>query len=107
MAPTAGRATAPHQLLSYFTELSNTMVAIISTLLARRARQAWGGPRTCARSLMITVTAIVTATSLAPIRGLSATHRHQPLQHISRPFAFVGTAAFAGPRGVCWQDRPY
>ena len=47
-------AGAPERLincLSYFTELSNIMVAIISTLLARRAVWVRGaGPRTCARS---------------------------------------------------------
>ncbi len=49
-----GWAGAPERLincLSYFTELSNIMVAIISTLLARRAVWVRGaGPRTCARS---------------------------------------------------------
>ena len=47
----AGAAERLINCLSYFTELSNIMVAIISTLLARRGRaEHGGGRRTCAPS---------------------------------------------------------
>ena len=58
-----GWAGAPERLincLSYFTELSNIMVAIISTLLARRGCVgAWGRATHLCALMMITVTAIV------------------------------------------------
>ena len=54
-----GWAGAPERLincLSYFTELSNIMVAIISTLLARRGRVgAWGRATHLCALMMITV----------------------------------------------------
>ena len=87
-----GWAGAPERLincLSYFTELSNIMVAIISTLLARRGRVgAWGRAVHLCALMMITVTAIVYATLIGPYEVLSG---------------FAGTAALAGPRGgIAW-----
>ena len=65
-----GWAGAPERLincLSYFTELSNIMVAIISTLLTRRGRVgAWGRATHLCALMMITVTAIVYATLIGP-----------------------------------------
>ena len=78
-----GWAGAPERLincLSYFTELSNIMVAVISTVLARRGRVGTWGRATH-------LCALVT----------------NPLQHIVVPAAFVGAAALAGPRGgITW-----
>ena len=70
-----GWAGAPERLincLSYFTELSNIMVAIISTVLARRGRVgAWGRATHLCALMMITVTAIVYATLIGPYEVLS------------------------------------
>ena len=92
-----GWAGAPERLincLSYFTELSNIMVAIISTLLARRGRVgAWGRAVHLCALMMITVTAIVYATLIGPYEVLSGFALvTNPLQHIVVPAAFVGTA---------------
>ena len=106
--PARGWAGAPERLincLSYFTELSNIMVAIISTLLARRGRVgAWGRATHLCALMMITVTAIVYATLIGPYEVLSGYALvTNPLQHIVVPAAFVGTAALAGPRGgITW-----
>ena len=103
-----GWAGAPERLincLSYFTELSNIMVAIISTLLARRGRVgAWGRATHLCALMMITVTAIVYAMLIGPYETLSGFALvTNPLQHIVVPAAFVGTAALAGPRGgITW-----
>ena len=103
-----GWAGAPERLincLSYFTELSNIMVAIISTLLARRGHVgAWGRATHLCALMMITVTAIVYATLIGPYETLSGFALvTNPLQHIVVPAAFVGTAALAGPRGgITW-----
>lgn len=106
-----GWAGAPERLincLSYFTELSNIMVAIISTVLARRGRVgAWGRATHLCALMMITVTAIVYATLIGPYEVLSGYALvTNPLQHIVVPAAFVGTAALAGraaaSRGRHW-----
>ena len=103
-----GWAGAPERLincLSYFTELSNIMVAVISTVLARRGRVgAWGRATHLCALMMITVTAIVYATLIGPYEVLSGYALvTNPLQHIVVPAAFVGTAALAGPRGgIAW-----
>ena len=81
------------------------MVAIISTLLARRGRVgAWGRATHLCALMMITVTAIVYATLIGPYEVLSGFALvTNPLQHIVVPAAFVGTAALAGPRGgIAW-----
>ena len=103
-----GWAGAPERLincLSYFTELSNIMVAIISTLLARRGRVGtWGRATHLCALMMITVTAIVYATLISPYETLSGFALvTNPLQHIVVPAAFVAAAALAGPRGgITW-----
>ena len=103
-----GWAGAPQRLLdclSYFTELSNIMVAIISTILARRGRVGrWGRATHLCALMMITVTAIVYATLIGPYEVLSGYALvTNPLQHILVPAAFVGVAALAGPRGgITW-----
>lgn len=103
-----GWAGVPERLincLSYFTELSNIMVAIISTRLARRGRVgAWGRATHLCALMMITVTAIVYATLIGPYEVLSGFALvTNPLQHILVPGAFVGVAALAGPRGgITW-----
>ena len=103
-----GWAGAPERLincLSYFTELSNIMVAIISTLLARRGHVgAWGRATHLCALMMITVTAIVYATLIGPYETLSGFALvTNPLQHMVVPAAFVGTAVLAGPRGgITW-----
>ena len=103
-----GWAGAPERLincLSYFTELSNIMVAIISTLLARRGRVGtWGRATHLCALMMITVTAIVYATLIGPYETLSGFALvTNPLQHIVVPAAFVAAAALAGPRGgITW-----
>ena len=103
-----GWSGAPQRLLdclSYFTELSNIMVAIISTILARRGRVGrWGRATHLCALMMITVTAIVYATLIGPYEVLSGFALvTNPLQHIVVPAAFVGTAALAGPRGgITW-----
>ena len=103
-----GWAGAPERLincLSYFTELSNIMVAVISTVLARRGRVGtWGRATHLCALMMITVTAIVYATLISPYEVLSGYALvTNPLQHIVVPAAFVGAAALAGPRGgITW-----
>ena len=74
------------------------MVAIISTLLARRGCVgAWGRATHLCALMMITVTAIVYATLIGPYEVLSGFALvTNPLQHIVVPAAFVGTAALAG-----------
>ena len=105
---TPGWAGSPQRLincLSYFTELSNILVAIISTLLARRGHVArWGRSAHLCALMMITVTAIVYAALIGPYEELSGYALvTNPLQHIAVPAAFVGVAAFAGPRGgITW-----
>ena len=105
-----GWAGAPERLincLSYFTELSNIMVAVISTVLARRGRVGtWGRATHLCALMMITVTAIVYATLISPYETLSGFALvTNPLQHIVVPAAFVGAAALAGPRGgITWAD---
>ena len=96
-----GWAGAPERLincLSYFTELSNIMVATISTLLARRGRvRAWGRATHLCALMMITVTAIVYALLIAPYEVLSGFALvTNPLQHIVVPAAFVAAAALRG-----------
>ena len=86
-----GWAGAPERLincLSYFTELSNIMVAIISTVLARRGRVgAWGRATHLCALMMITVTAIVYATLIGPYEVLSGYALvTNPLQY---PYGFV------------------
>lgn len=104
----SGWAGAPERLincLSYFTELSNIMVALISTMLARRGGVGrWGRAAHLCALMMITVTAIVYATLIGPYEVLSGYALvTNPLQHIVVPVAFVGTAALAGPRGgIAW-----
>ena len=98
-----GWAGAPERLincLSYFTELSNIMVAIISTLLARRGRVgAWGRATHLCALMMITVTAIVYATLIGPYETLSGFALvTNPLQHIVVPAAFVAAAALGAAR---------
>ena len=103
-----GWAGAPQRLadcLSYFTELSNIIVALISTMLARRGSVGrWGRATHLCSLMMITVTAIVYATLIGPYEVLSGFALvTNPLQHIVVPAAFVGTAALAGPRGgITW-----
>ncbi|SPT54773.1 Uncharacterised protein [Schaalia odontolytica] len=103
-----GWAGAPERLincLSYFTELSNMMVAIISTVLARRSRVGkWGRATHLCSLMMITVTAIVYAVLIGPYEVLTGFALvTNPLQHIVVPVAFVATAVLAGPRGgIAW-----
>ena len=81
------------------------MVAIISTVLARRGHVgAWGRATHLCALMMITVTAIVYATLIGPYEVLSGYALvTNPLQHIVVPAAFVGTAALVGPRGgITW-----
>ena len=86
-----GWAGAPERLincLSYFTELSNIMVAIISTLLTRRGRvRAWGRATHLCALMMITVTAIVYALLIAPTRSspVSPSSRTRYSTSSSRP----------------------
>lgn len=104
----SGWAGAPQRFvecLSYFTELSNIMVALISTILARRGRVGqWGRAVHLCALMMITVTAIVYATLIGPYEVLSGYALvTNPLQHIIVPAVFVGVAAIAGPRGgITW-----
>ncbi|OFQ21629.1 hypothetical protein HMPREF2946_01150 [Actinomyces sp. HMSC062G12] len=104
----SGWAGAPQRLvecLSYFTELSNIMVALISTILARSGRVGrWGRAAHLCALMMITVTAIVYATLIGPYEVLSGYALvTNPLQHIIVPAVFVGVAAIAGPRGgITW-----
>lgn len=81
------------------------MVAVISTVLARRGRVGtWGRATHLCALMMITVTAIVYATLISPYEVLSGYALvTNPLQHIVVPAAFVGAAALAGPRGgITW-----
>ena len=103
-----GWAGAPQRLvecLSYFTELSNVMVALVSTVLSRRGRVGrWGRAAHLCALMMITVTAVVYAVLIAPTETLSGFALvAYPLQHIVVPIAFVGVVALAGPRGgITW-----
>jgi len=104
----SGWAGAPKRLadcLSYFTELSNIVVALISTILARRGRVGrWGRATHLCALMMITVTAIVYALLIGPYEVLSGYALvTNPLQHVVVPAAFVGVAGLAGPRGgITW-----
>jgi len=94
------------ECLSYFTEWSNILVAIVATLIALRGSEigSWGRALHLCALMMITVTAIVYATLIGPYEILSGYALvTNPLQHIVVPAAFVGTAALAGPRGgITW-----
>ena len=102
--PPHGWAGAPERLincLSYFTELSNIMVAIISTILARRGCVgAWGRATHLCALMMITVTAIVYHFLIRPTEVLSGwSVLTNPLQHVVVPLLMVVVALACGPRG--------
>ena len=106
-----GWAGAPERLincLSYFTELSNMMVAIISTVLACRGRVGkWGRATHLCSLMMITVTAIVYAVLIGPYEVLSGFALvTNPLQHIVVPVAFVATAARSRGGHTRWRAGP-
>lgn len=104
-----GWAGAPQRLvecLSYFTELSNIVVAVIATRLARGREPAgrWTRAIHLCATMMITVTAIVYAALIAPsetLRGIGTITN--PLQHVVVPAAMVAAAFGFGPRGgITW-----
>ena len=105
-----GWAGAPERLincLSYFTELSNIVVAVIATRLARGSGPVgrWTRAIHLCATMMITVTAIVYAALIAPseaLRGIAVITN--PLQHVVVPAAMVAAAFVFGPRGgITWS----
>ena len=103
----AGLITRLTDVLSYFTIWSNIMVAVAcTTLAAAPGRDApWRRALRLSSLLMITVTAIVYATVLAPAVPLRGWHWvTNPLQHIAVPAVTLVVWAVWGPRGwVTWR----
>ena len=90
------------ECLSYFTEWSNILVAIVATLIALRGSEigAWGRALHLCALMMITVTAIVYHFLIRPTEVLSGwSILTNPLQHVVVPALMILAALVCGPRG--------
>ena len=90
------------ECLSYFTEWSNILVAIVATLIALRGSEigSWGRALHLCALMMITVTAIVYHFLIRPTEVLSGWSVFtNPLQHVVVPLLMVVVAFACGPRG--------
>ena len=90
------------ECLSYFTEWSNILVAIVATLIVWKGPDigSWGRALQLCALMMITVTAIVYHFLIRPTEVLSGWSVFtNPLQHVVVPALMILAALLCGPRG--------
>lgn len=90
------------ECLSYFTEWSNILVAIVATLIVWKGPDigSWGRALQLCALMMITVTAIVYHFLIRPTEVLSGWSVFtNPLQHVVVPALMILAALVCGPRG--------
>ena len=91
------------ECLSYFTEWSNILVAIVATLIALRGSEigSWGRALHLCALMMITVTAIVYHFLIRPTEVLSGwSVLTNPLQHVVVPLLMIVLQALLIP--IAW-----
>ncbi len=98
----AGAAERIFETLSYFTEWSNILVALVATYVAQTLKPVgvWGRALQLSATMMITVTGIVYATMIAPYVHFSGWNLvTSPIQHAVVPVLMLVAAFGFGPRG--------